>query len=497
MLGKATEERPNESRIMSTATIVLLIIMVVATGNLSRQSEYLNKTVSTGSVRSNFSQYNLLADSLLRGEVALDLDVSQDLANLSNPYSYEDRQKMIEDNPDAFYYFDTAFYNSKYYCYFGVVPALLFFLPFKEVTGCDLATTDLVIFLSCLFVLASYMFIRRFFIKNRTINKCLPLVLVAFVLSCNIMQLVYFPAFYSVPLVLGLDLTLLGLSLWKCSADSLDLNPIFMFFGSLSMAAVFGCRPQLGIGSLAAFYIFRDPLKEGRIFSKQNPGKVVAAVAPYLLVFIGLGLYNFERFGSFLDFGASYNLTGFDMTKYSQSWFLSISLILSYLFEPIKLSSSFPFVEGYSPLLGDLNSNNFAPNEPIPCGYFWLYPVILISILYALSKLKQRDRSLLIVMFVAALVVLVFDCRNAGISWRYFADFGWIFAITACWGISKIPCFNCFISLNRLKVFLGTLVALTLAITGFSLFSASVTRLIVSVNVARPYLYTVVSNFFS
>lgn len=54
MLGKATEERPNESRIMSTATIVLLIIMVVATGNLSRQSEYLNKTVSTGSVRSNF-----------------------------------------------------------------------------------------------------------------------------------------------------------------------------------------------------------------------------------------------------------------------------------------------------------------------------------------------------------------------------------------------------------------------------------------------------------
>lgn len=76
MLGKATEERPNESRIMSTATIVLLIIMVVATGNLSRQSEYLNKTVSTGSVRSNFSQYNLLADSLLRGEVALDLDVS-------------------------------------------------------------------------------------------------------------------------------------------------------------------------------------------------------------------------------------------------------------------------------------------------------------------------------------------------------------------------------------------------------------------------------------
>ena len=484
-------------RVVSLSTIIILIILIIATGNLSRQSEHLNQTQYDGNVRFDHAQYNLLADSLLKGNVSLDLEVSQDLANLSNPYSYGDRQQMIESNPDSFYYFDTAFYNSKYYCYFGVAPALLFYVPYKAITGCDLATTNLVIFLCCLFVPLSFLLIKELLTGNQSINKRLPLILVAFVFASNIFQLAFFPAFYAVPIISGLDFSLLGLLLWNKAAESIDLNKKYIFFGSLSMAIVFGCRPQLGIGSLTAFYLFKEPIKDGKIFNRRKPTTAIAAIGPYLVVFTGLGLYNYARFGNFLDFGSSYNLTGFDMTEYSQSWFLSISLILSYLFEPIKLSSSFPFIEGYSPVLGDLGSQNFAPNEPIPCGYFWLYPVVLIAIVFFLSKLEKRNKWPMIAMLSAALVVLIFDCRNAGISWRYFADFGWILAIASCWGISKNSSSNYSLDINQMKVVLVVTILLTTLITGFSLFSISVTRFNVTVSAGRPNLYAMVSNLFS
>lgn len=497
MILKASNKRLAGHRVSSIASIVVLMILIVAIGNLSRQSEYLNCTNYNGSIRTDYAQYNLLADSLLRGEVSLDLEVSQDLANMSNPYSFVDRQKMIESNPDAFYYFDTAFYNSKYYCYFGIVPALMFYMPYKAITGCDLATTNLVIFLCCLFVFLSYLFIKTLLGNNRAVERLFPLILIAFVEASNILQLVFFPAFYCVPMILGIDLSLGGLLLWDKAAQHNNLNLKKLLLGSLLMAAVFGCRPQLGVGSLAAFLIFKDHLKQGKIFRAGDPLTAFAAIGPYLIVFIGLGVYNQMRFGNPLDFGSSYNLTGFDMTNYSQSWFLSISLVFSYLFEPIKLFSSFPFVDAYLPSFVDQNGQNWAPNEPIPCGYFWLYPVIIFAIMLIFAKLKNQDRHIYSIMIISAFVILVFDCRNAGISWRYFADFGWILSAASCWGFSKISNSSWTISNCCLRTVIGAMITVTLFITMLSLFSSSVTRFNIPISVGRPHLYSLVSQIFS
>lgn len=486
----------SECSLPSMVSIALLLVLVVLTGNLSRQSDYLNATNNGGNIRSNWAQYNYLADALLEGEVSLDLDVSPYLSNLPNPYSYLDRQKMIEDNPDAFYYFDTAFYNSKYYCYFGIVPVILFYAPYKMLTGADLQTTNLAIFLCCLFVLLSYLFIKLMAGKSPIIRKHIGLVLFSFVVCSNLFQIAFYPTFYCVPMILGIDLSLVGILFWMKAASTPRLSKGFLFFGSLSMALVFGCRPQLGIGSLAAFYIFRKPLKEGKIFDKDNPIIALLATTPYLAVFIGLGVYNFARFGSFFDFGSSYNLTGFDMTQYSQSWFLSISLLLSYLFEPIKLSSSFPFVEGYLPSLGDVYSQNWAPNEPIPCGYFWLYPIVLVAIAFLLARLGKRDKTIFAIALLSAFVVLLFDCRNAGISWRYYSDFGWILSATCLWGYYRCSKLNNCASTCSISRVLCCTVAISLVITCFSLFSESVTRFSNPVITGRPHFYSLISSFF-
>ena len=55
--------------------------------------------------------------------------------------------------------------------------------------------------------------------------------------------------------------------------------------------------------------IFYDKIKEDGL---KN---IFIYIVPFIMVGIVLMFYNYIRFGSFLDFGANYNLTTNDMTK--------------------------------------------------------------------------------------------------------------------------------------------------------------------------------------
>ena len=49
------------------------------------------------------------------------------------------------------YNWDHAYYKGKYYVYFGVVPAILFYLPYYVITGTHLHNHVLIFFLSLFF----------------------------------------------------------------------------------------------------------------------------------------------------------------------------------------------------------------------------------------------------------------------------------------------------------------------------------------------------------
>ena len=55
--------------------------------------------------------------------------------------------------------------------------------------------------------------------------------------------------------------------------------------------------------------------------------------------------YNYARFGSVFDFGASYNLTTNDMRYRGWVWGRIPYGIFVYLFQPVKLTTDFPFME--------------------------------------------------------------------------------------------------------------------------------------------------------
>ena len=78
----------------------------------------------------NHEQYYDLAVSLSRGEVSLESEPSPQLLAMDNPYDFQAREEQ-----DVPFYWDRAFHEGKYYVYFGMLPALLFHLPFYLVTG--------------------------------------------------------------------------------------------------------------------------------------------------------------------------------------------------------------------------------------------------------------------------------------------------------------------------------------------------------------------------
>ena len=75
------------------------------------------------------AQYGTLAHSLLNGRLDLEQDPPAAMQEMANPYDTAARQQAA---PDALW--DVAYYQGRYYVYFGVIPCLLFQLPFEALT---------------------------------------------------------------------------------------------------------------------------------------------------------------------------------------------------------------------------------------------------------------------------------------------------------------------------------------------------------------------------
>lgn len=108
----------------------------------------------------NYRVYNeKFVNSIYHGSLALEEKPSEELMDLENPYDDLERSKL-ERGKD--YLWDTAYYNGNYYVYFGILPLLVFFLPYYIVTKryLDMA---IVIFILSMFI---FILIKRNFVKT-------------------------------------------------------------------------------------------------------------------------------------------------------------------------------------------------------------------------------------------------------------------------------------------------------------------------------------------
>ena len=171
---------------------------------------------------------------------------------MDNPY---DRQ--ARDAEGVSYHWDRAYYEGKYYVYFGVMPALVFHLPYYLVTGGAFPNWIGVVLCCAAFVagLAKLLWemCARWWFRLASFGT---FVLADFVLVSGswILYANYYQDLYCLPISLGLACLVWGLSFWVKATASLngpDVKRAVM--GSALVALTLLCRPQLFAG--AAFGI--------------------------------------------------------------------------------------------------------------------------------------------------------------------------------------------------------------------------------------------------
>ncbi len=372
--------------------------------------------------------YNMLAHALSQGKVSIDDDLSDmmGIAEAEHPYVPDARSGYS-------YNWDSAFYNGHYYVYYGIVPEILFYLPHYLLTEKDLNIRWPLRIELLLIIFGGLFLFREMSGRFDALPYVLWLLLLASsLMGMYLMTLSKVPTFYYLPPAMAIAATLWGLYFWlssvrsgpqKAGADTYVAWRIAA--GSLCMALVIGCRPQMIIGSILAVPIFMEYFikKDSESYNTNNTVKyILCGGVPYILVFVPILYYNSIRFSGPFDFGAAYNLTAIDLTQINSDFGKLIPGLFTYWFRLPRISMVFPFVMGEAyetSYIGDIFSH---------WGFGGLVPADPL-LLFAFLGLKKRSwipgsgvRLFIRISFAVSVVITVADLMAGGYMPRYLCD---------------------------------------------------------------------------
>ena len=384
----------------------------------------------------NAQQYAELAKAMTHGQLYLDTEPPKWLVDMDNPYDKGARDELQKQTGES-YLFDVAFYDGHYYVYFGVLPVLLFYLPFYLLTGSSFPTAIGVLIACIMFTLGITALMDRFARHHfKRVSLGLFLLLQMPLVACSgILYLAKFPTFYSLPISMALAFTVWGLYFWMRGRSEKNAGRWYLA-GSLCMALVVPCRPQFLIFSLLAFPLFwRRFITERHLFTKQGAREFACLLAPYFVIAVGVMLYNRARFGSFADFGANYNLTVNDMTQRGMNAGRLLPALFAYFLQTPTTTGVFPWLQ---PTTFDTTYLGQTIKEVTFGGIFVCLPILWV-IAFAKPILAYRFNvrsthtvaSVVLTMLASGLVVACLDAEMAGILQRYTADFSILLLVPA------------------------------------------------------------------
>ncbi|MBQ8849972.1 MAG: hypothetical protein IJ011_06565 [Clostridia bacterium] len=385
---------------------------------------------------SHTAQYQQLAEAFLDGRLYLAQEPPEYLAEMENPYDYAERVEQKNKHGES-YYWDAAYYNGKYYVYFGVVPVLLTYLPYRAITGNAMPNVMAIRIFMVFFVVGSFLLIYEL-LKRYFKYKKIPFL--SYILTCLIFVnasggvfIAKRPDFYSVPILSGLAFTVFGLYFWLISLKKEGrVHAGYAALGSLCMALVAGCRPQLLVVSAFAFLFFWNAVfKERSLFSKKGFWSTFTICLPYVLVAAGIMWYNNARFGSPFDFGQNYNLTTNDMTGRGYRVERVGLSLFTYFFQLPNFTAAFPFLQ---PVDIDTNYLGVTITEPMFGGIFAVIPLLwCLALVPMLAKKMKKGHILALCLLPLSLSIFLgaFDAQGAGLLQRYVSDFSFLAVLAA------------------------------------------------------------------
>ena len=457
-------------RIGLAGFLIVQGLALVLVSQLIRPARMYEGTYATGdggAFLNDENQYAHLADALIAGRAWLDIPAPGWLAQVANPYDPGERVRAVLAGGEPALW-DYAYWDGRYYSYFGPLPALALYAPYKLLTGRGLRT-DVAAALLALGLLASCAYclywLMRLYAPRASFGLyllCLP----ALVAGGGVLTQVFVPKVYSVPVLASMLLTMLALGMWLHAAAKADaagaaenlpgprgparpadarLSYGLLAGGALCVGLNLLCRPQFILAVLLALPILgprilapgpgtrpRDA-RPRRAVVRRMAGDVLCLLLPLAACGLASMWWNRTRFGSPFDFGALYQLTGFDMTRADRSPARVPWGVWYYLLQPFQIAADYPFalpVDRPAGFVGQM------PFEPYYAGLFALAPLSLLAPAVCLPRVRARLHAAGCLPLAGCLLAL--GCANlavdslvGGISMRYTADFAWALLLAA------------------------------------------------------------------
>ena len=412
---------------------VLLLCLLVSCGVLYGSDpahQFLRSFPALEEIRSPeliVDAYMQQLDAFEKGQLELDLDVNPQLDTLNNPYDKGERDKK-----DVTYHWDRAYYNGKYYSYFGLAPLFTVYYPVYWLTGMLPTEALAASVLSVSAILAVFFAIHGLLITFRPrANLLLFLLGEAAVVSGSFLYLMQASLnFYYLPLIsaLGWLAAFMGFSCFACQSGGQGRirRPLLFALAGISVVMLVLSRPNMVLLAAA----FGAPLFLRILFDRSASLKEKLLCAVPFLIPVILGgaavmYYNYIRFDSVFEFGTTYQLTESDI-RYNR---LSLnlhhlgSMLYHYFFEPFVRTEFFPYLRFTTEKCVDFGNYLY---QEYSAGLFQMplnLGILLTGItLFSKEKKNSLKKHVCALLLVGIVILGYIDFLLGGIHIRYVCD---------------------------------------------------------------------------
>lgn len=372
----------------------------------------------------SYSPYIQQFDAFIKGQLHLDVQPSAELLALKNPYSVSERSGVS-------YLFDRAFFEGKYYSYFGVAPLLTVYLPFYLISGGRGLPTDST-------VMAAFSVLTAIFLPLAVIEwsklrrKNAPWFSAVCAIGAYFASMVLFiqrgkTPFYYVASIAGMAFisAFLCFALKAIRSEKKSEKTVFLVLAGAGFALAFLSRINsvLSVSFVIAAGII---LCAAECFKKKNAKKFfceTAALGAPVVAAVAFSLcYNYARFGNPLQFGADYQLTVAITSQYEFFAGGIIPTIFHYFIQPFVADDFFPYIQ-----LDFMRFANYGRALYIDSSFGLFAVPFMLSLLLSPVILKNKNVSkhgkiLLSISIVSLFVTAFADFCLGGVIFRYTAD---------------------------------------------------------------------------
>ena len=405
-------------KVILFAGIVVFTYFIIQT--LINSSAYFIKydDLYLGGTSSNNIYYQQF-DAYVKGKLELDLEVDPGLLTLDNPYNPSQRAGLTV-------LWDHAFYNGKYFCYYGHAPIYLVMLPIywlSRYVPTNLFVLQLGVFVSIFtFLLAALQIIKLFIKKTNNAFLVLTLISMTFgslLLTNNTYE--YGGMVYRIPYAYANCFLFLTIYLFLKGYSANKNRFLYFLFTGLSLVFIVLSRPLEVIYLLLFIPVIIKMIRTDISNIKRMAIDYIPAIGVIIAGAIIVCVMNYTRFGSILEFGEHYQLTVTDCTKNHLSIDGVLPTIYHYYLQ-LPMFNKENMVLTYSYATEHFDIHPYITNS---VGLVFI-PISLLMLVIPFIFVKEDNLSFRIFVLASPFVIFLVAFINycfAGVCPRYLNDF--------------------------------------------------------------------------